>query len=156
MFDCFPQSFISNVSKISNSNYLNLTYKELLLINFGQTIYKDDCLINKIAHKKFLKNKEILNYLEQNPEISQLSGFSAIKDLKYKELLEKYFNSMQFEKSILKLKNEKESAEYIIKYIFDMRKNMYIIIQWINLKKMKKVLLILKLIKKKKNNLIIL
>ena len=117
MFDSLPQSFISNVSKISNSKYLNLTYKELLLIDFRQTIYKDDCSINKIANKKFLKNKEILDYLELNPEISKLSGFSAIKDLKYKELLEKYFNSSQFEKSILKLKNEKESAEYIIKYI---------------------------------------
>ena len=70
-----------------------------------------------MAYKKYLKNKEILDYLEQNPEISKLSGFSKIKNIKYKDLLNKYFNSEQFEKSILQLKNEKESQEYIIKYI---------------------------------------
>ena len=116
-FDYFPHSFISNVSKIKNSEYLNLTYKELLSLDFRKKILKDDGVINKIEHKKFLKNKEILDYLEQNPEISKLSGFSIIKDLKYKELLEKYFNSIQFEKSVLQLKNERESYEYIIKYI---------------------------------------
>ena len=116
-FDFFPQFFTTNVSKISNSEYLNLAYKELLSIDFSQKLLKDDCIANKIAHKKFLKNKEILDYLEQNPEISKLSGFSIIKDLKYKELLEKYFSSSQFEKSILQLEIEKESHEYIIKYI---------------------------------------
>lgn len=116
-FDYLPQCFISNVSKITNSKYLNLTYKELLSIDFQKNLNSDDCITNKFAHNKYLKNIEILNYLEQNPEISKLSGFSAIKDKKYKELLENYFNSSQFEKSILKLKKEKESSEYIIKYI---------------------------------------
>ena len=116
-FDNLPQCFISSVSKINNSQYLNLTFKELLSIDFSQNSSHDDCLTNKIAYKKYLKNKEILNYLEQNPEISKLSGFKIVKDKKYKDLLKNYFNSAQFEQSILQLKKEKESSEYIIKYI---------------------------------------
>ena len=116
-FYSFPQCFISNVSKIANSKYLNLTFKELLSNDFRHLLNNDDYLTRKVAYKKYLKNKEILDYLEQNPEISKLSGFSKIKNIKYKDLLNKYFNSEQFEKSILQLKNEKESQEYIIKYI---------------------------------------
>ena len=37
--------------------------------------------------------------------------------MKYKDLLNKYFNSEQFENSILQLKEEGESPEYINKYI---------------------------------------
>ena len=116
-FFCFPQCFLANVSKITNSEYMDLTFKELLSNDFRQMLNKDDCLTNKITFKKYLKNKEILEYLEKNPEISKLSGFSIIKDIKYRDLLKNYFNSAQFEKSILQLKNEKESPEYISKYI---------------------------------------
>ena len=98
LFDSLPQCFISNISKIANSEYLNITFKELLSIDFR------------------LKYNNV-NYLEQNPEISKLSGFSIIKNIKYRDLLKNYFNSAQFEQSIIQLKNKKESPEYIIKYI---------------------------------------
>ena len=72
---------------------------------------------SKVYQKAYIKNKEVLNYLDQNPEIDKKSGFNIIKDMKYKDLLNKYFNSEQFENSILQLKEEGESPEYINKYI---------------------------------------
>ena len=45
LFDCLPQCFISNVSKTSNSEYLNLTYKELLSIDFQQKLNKENCML---------------------------------------------------------------------------------------------------------------
>ena len=41
-----------------------------------------------------------------------------IKDKKYKDLLKIYFQSAEFENSIIRLKNENESNEYIQEYIF--------------------------------------
>ena len=117
LFDSLPQCFISNISKIANSEYLNITFKELLSIDFRLKYNNDNFLSNKVIYKKYLKNIEVLNYLEQNPEISKLSGFSIIKNIKYRDLLKNYFNSAQFEQSIIQLKNKKESPEYIIKYI---------------------------------------
>ena len=40
-----------------------------------------------------------------------------IKDRKYKDILKIYFRSAQFENSLIKLKIEKESPEYIQEYI---------------------------------------
>ena len=109
LFDFIPQSFIGNISKKLNFNALNLTYKELLSIDFNQ---------NKIDNKKYLKNQKVLKYLQENPEISKKSGFDIIQNMKYKDLLQLYFNSSEFEDSIELLKNEKESIEYIDEYIY--------------------------------------
>ena len=38
--------------------------------------------------------------------------------MKYKDLLNAYFNSKQFEDSLIQLKNENESPEYIQSYIY--------------------------------------
>ena len=116
-FGFLPQSFISNVSKLFNSNYLNLTYKELLSTDFGKIKIKGGLKASENDHKQYQKNKDVLNYLEKNPEIDKKSGFSIIKEMKYKDLLKKYFKSAQFENSILQLKEEGESYEYISKYI---------------------------------------
>ena len=56
--------------------------------------------------------------MEENPEISKKSGFDIIQNMKYKDLLQLYFNSSEFEDSIELLKNEKESIEYIDEYIY--------------------------------------
>ena len=109
LFDFIPQSFIGNISKKLNFNALNFTYKELLSINFNQ---------NKIDNKKYLKNQKVLKYLEENPEISKKSGFDIIQNMKYKDLLQLYFNSSEFEDAIELLKNEQESIEYIDEYIY--------------------------------------
>ena len=59
-----------------------------------------------------------MKYLENNPEISKMSGFDIIKNMKYKKLLQLYFSSKEFENTIIQLKNKKESDEYINDYIY--------------------------------------
>ena len=87
-FKYLPQMFIGNISQKFNFNYLEYTYKELLLTDF--TLYN---------------------------EIAINSGFDVIKNMKYKDILKAYFSSKQFEYSILELKNKKENYNYIIDYI---------------------------------------
>ena len=43
-----------------------------------------------LDYKRFLKNKAWINYLEENQEISKLSGFNIIKDIKCQDLFERY------------------------------------------------------------------
>ena len=117
LFDFMPQSFIGNVAKKLNSKVIDFTYKELILYDFNKEI-NTDYLNAKVDYAKFYKNKKVLQYLEDNPEISKRSGFDIIKDMKYKDLLKMYFSSAQFEKSIFKLKSENESSEYILEYIY--------------------------------------
>jgi hypothetical protein len=71
----------------------------------------------KIDLNKYERNLKVLDYLEKNPDISKRSGFDLIKDKKYKDILKLYFTSSQFENSLIKLKDEKESPEYIQEYI---------------------------------------
>lgn len=123
MFDFFPQCFIGNVSKKINSKAFELTYKELLLTDFHKEV-KSNYLNSKADIDKYVRNQKVLKYLEENPEISKRAGFDIIENLKYKELLNMYFNSEQFEKSIYTLKNEKEPPEYIQEYIH--RANTYV------------------------------
>ena len=87
--------------------------------------YKSDDIRKKIKvkfHKTIkniinINNKHTVEYLEENEEISINSGFYFIKDMKYKDMLEAYFSSKQFENSIIELKNKNESIDYIQKYI---------------------------------------
>ena len=60
---------------------------------------------------KSKKNMEVLEYLEQNKEISEKSEFDKIKNMKYGELLLAYFSSREFEKSLEDLydKNKMEN-----------------------------------------------
>ena len=111
-FDFLPQNFTGNVSKKVNSQSFEMTFNELLSYNF---LNKK----NKSADsKKSEKNKEVVEYLEQNPEISKNSGYDLIKNIKYKDLLKIYFSSAEFENSISRLKEEKEENDYIQEYIY--------------------------------------
>ena len=117
LFDFLPQCFIGNVSKIINAKCFELTLKELLSTNFLIELNKEDYRNSRVDNNKYKKNIRVLNYLENNPEISKRSGFDLIKDKKYKDILKIYFTSVQFENSIFQLKEEKESPEYIQEYI---------------------------------------
>ena len=117
LFDFFPQCFIGNVSKKLNSACLDLTYKELLLKDFISETTKDDYAHKNPDYKKYEKNKEVIEYLEKNPEICKKSGFDLIKDKKYKDLLNAYFSSGEFEDSIIRLKKENECKDYIQEYV---------------------------------------
>ena len=101
-----------------NNEALNLTYKEILSIDYINLKNISECSINKIDHIKYLRNKEVLNYLEKHPDICKRSGFDIIQNLKYKDLLKFYFNSSQFENSINQLKAENETIDYIQEYIY--------------------------------------
>ena len=116
-FDFLPQCFLSNVTKKTNAKFLELSLKELLSTDFLKELNKEDYRNSKIDFNKYKKNKEVLRYLEENPDISERSGFDAIKDKKYKDILKNYFTSAQFEESLYQLKEENENPEYIIEYI---------------------------------------
>ena len=118
LFDFLPQCFLGNISKKINTKCFELTFSEMLATNFITECCKDKSNDNNVDLRKFLKNKEVLEYLEENPDISKNSGFDLIKDKKYKDLLKIYFQSAEFENSIIRLKNENESNEYIQEYIF--------------------------------------
>ena len=117
LFDFLPQCFIGNVSKKTNSKCFELTYKELLSTNFLIELKKENYKNSKVDQNKLKKNIEVLEYLEKNPDICKRSGFDLIKDTKYKDILNIYFTSAQFENSLFQLKAEKESPEYIQEYI---------------------------------------
>lgn len=111
-FDFLPQNFTGNVSKIVNSQSFEMTFNELLSYNF------EDKKNKRVDSKKIEKNREVVEYLEQNPEISKNSGYDLIKNKKYKDLLKIYFSSAEFENSISRLKEEKEENDYIQEYIY--------------------------------------
>ena len=115
LFGFLPQSFLGNVSKIFNKRYMNSTYEDLLSIDFSKNEKSFNLEIDK---KNYNKNVNVLNYLEKNPEISKISGFYRIKNMKYKDLLNSYFLSNEFENTIDMLKNKNETPEYISEYIF--------------------------------------
>ena len=117
LFDFLPQCFIGNVSKRTNNYCLDLTYKELLITDFVSEYTKDSYPNKNVDYKKYLKNKEVMKYLENNPEICRKSGFDIIMNKKYKELLNIYFSSAEFEDSIIRLKKENETKEYVLDYV---------------------------------------
>ena len=116
LFGFLPQTFIGNISKEFNKKYMDITYKELILIDFTKN--KENSKNSKRNKNQAIKNQIFLEYLENNPEISKKSGFDFIKNMKYRELLQLYFSSEEFENTIIQLKNKKESDEYINDYIY--------------------------------------
>ena len=94
-----PQNFITNVNIMDNSLVMDLTYEELLLNIKGEN-----------------KNNFCI-------ELDENSNWNIIKNMTYKELIEAYLSSAEFEKSIIDLKiksekkNKKISALYIEAYI---------------------------------------
>ena len=118
LFDFLPQCFLINLTKKLNSKFFELTYKELLSTDFIFELNKTNDYKNlEIDKNNYLKNKEVLEYLDKNPNISKNSGFDIIKNMKYKDLLYNYFISKEFEDSLNDLKNE-ESQEYIQSYMY--------------------------------------
>ena len=115
LFGFLPQSFMGNISRIFNKKYMNSTYEDLLSIDFSKNEKASNL---DIAIKNHNKNINVLNYLNKNPEISKISGFSKLKKMKYKDILSSYFLSKEFENTIDVLKSKKETSEYISEYIF--------------------------------------
>ena len=100
IFNNLPQSFITNVNKSENVNKMELKFKQLLLN------WNDE------------NNKKLINFLDDNPVISEQSGWNLIKNMTYKELLKAFLLSEEFEKSIIALRTKpKKSKKFGLKYI---------------------------------------
>ena len=118
LFDLLPQSFITNITIKLNKKILGITYGQLL---------KETCFDNssgkekekKSDKEKMIRNEEVIKYLLKNKEISKMSEFDKIKNMKYEDLLRAYFTSAEFEKSLIELinKNKNEKTDYIEEYI---------------------------------------
>ena len=72
------------------------------------------------------KNKKTKKFLDKNPDLSEKSNWNLIQNMTYKKLLEAFFLSEEFEKSIIALKTKAEkskkkdkkvSSQYIENYI---------------------------------------
>ena len=94
-----PQSFITNVNLFDNSLVMDLTYEELL---------------------SNIKGEDINKY---NLDLDENSNWNLIKNMTYRELIDAFISSAEFEKSIVDLKtkaekkNKKISALYVENYI---------------------------------------
>ncbi len=115
-FSFLPQIFISSISREKNSQVLDITYRELLEKDFVSDIDEKTYKNKKVDLSKYNNNKKVLEYLDNNPQIYKGSGFDIIGNMKYRELLEQYFNSEEFDKALAKLKEENEDDEYIEEY----------------------------------------
>ena len=121
-FQSLPQYFISDITKKTNFDALEINYKDLFEYTHEKFINNKIAnskieVMKRVSEKKYKKNIETLNYLDNNLEISEKSGWSKIKSMKYIDLLEAYFNSKEFEESIEKLE-KKETKNYINDYIY--------------------------------------
>ena len=103
-----PQSFIRNVNISENSTKMEMKFGQLL-VNWDDE-----------------KNKKTKKFLDKNPDLSEKSNWNLIQNMTYKELLEAFFLSEEFEKSIIALKTKAEkskkkdkkvSSQYIENYI---------------------------------------
>ena len=112
MFDFFPQCFITNITISLNKEAFGLTYEELIGQNYSSKNNK-----RNPDFEKYNKNLDVLNYLNNNPEIKKLSDFDKISKMKYEDILKAYFLSFEFEQTILELFQKKEKIDYIEEYV---------------------------------------
>jgi len=116
LLDFLPQNFVSNISRDLNREVMKLTFRELLEKDFHSNISEPK--IKKRNKEKYIENIKVLKYLDKYEEITKNSQFDIISNMKYKDILKEYFNSKEFEESIIKLRDEdKESEIYINDYI---------------------------------------
>ena len=117
LFSFLPQIFISSIARDKNHQVLNLSYREIIQKDFISNIDEKKYKNKNVDLAKYKNNLNVLEYLDQNPEICEKSGFDIISNMKYSDLLDEYFKSVEFEKAIKKLKEENEEEEYIREYI---------------------------------------
>ena len=115
-FSFLPQIFISSISRQKNYQVLDLTYRQLLETDFVSNIDENQYKNKKVDYSKYKNNLKVLEYLDLHPDICKASGFDIMGNMKYKDLLDQYFNSEEFDKAILKLREEKEEEDYIEEY----------------------------------------
>ena len=117
LFTYLPQVFISSITKEKNRSVLNLSFREILQKDFVSEADSKKYKNRNVDIAKYKRNISVLEYLDNNPEICQNSGFDIISNMKYADLLDEYFRSEEFERAICKLREENEDEEYIKEYI---------------------------------------
>ena len=131
-FESFPQCFIADIRLKINHDVFQIAYKDLfeytyqisLSLNYDiEETDKDEEKIEKrknrvenekkITKRKYEKNLKTLEFLnsKEGSEICKLAKWEIIANMKYEQLLERFFNSLEFEMSIKKLE-EKENKNY--------------------------------------------
>ena len=106
-FDFLSQSFIVNVTKKFNKSIINMKYKDILLY---------ECVENYIDYQKYEHNIEVIDYLNNHPDIMKKSYFNIFGEMTFSDIFKLYLNSKEYELELENLKNEKESDEYINNY----------------------------------------
>ena len=81
------------------------------------TLCRKDYKNKNIDYNNYINNKNTVEYLEKNNEVSLNSGFDLIKNMKYRDILKAFFSSKQYENSVLEMKQKKEDYNYIQEYI---------------------------------------
>ena len=108
-FEFLPQSFISDIAKQKNKNMLEKTLEEIILENKEEN------------SKKYENNKNLLTYLKEKDKNDLINNKKIriynIFNTTIKQLFNEYLTSKEFDKSILKLKEEGNYTEYIKEYI---------------------------------------
>ena len=122
-FETLPQIFMTDITLKTNFEVMELNYEQLLSYTYNQEINDDiseeakDYIHKRkaTADKKYRRNIQVLEYLNRNGKISEESGWLIIKNMKYKDLLQAYFNSNEFLESVEEL-SKKESIDYMNSY----------------------------------------
>jgi hypothetical protein len=105
LFKKFKQDFVSDVSKKTNRELLNMTLEEIFR---KRELYQEKELIHYYHNLKLIERKEI----QENEDLKH------IFNLKYCELFEEYINSKEFRiDEINRLKENKMDDLYIQRYI---------------------------------------
>ena len=115
LFDFFPQYFLSNITIKLNNIALNYTYEELIKTDIATDVLKQKK--SDTDKEKYNRNLDVFKYLESNQNISRMSLFDKLRNMRYLDILNAYFSSKEFEDSIIELHNKREQIEYIEEYI---------------------------------------
>ena len=114
-FEFLPQDFISDITKQVNKNMLEKTLEEVILE------YKDEK--DEKSEKKYKNNKDLLTYLKKKEKNNVINNkkmrIYKIFNSTIKKLFNEYLTSKEFDKSLLKLKEEGNYVEYIKDYIYN-------------------------------------
>ena len=110
------QCEITNVAKEENCKILKMTLKEFILYRpFDIYPQKEGKKEKDIENWK--KNKELLEFLENNKDICIKFNLDNILNTSMKDIYNEYLISDEFQKSIEELKDEGNYYEYIKKYM---------------------------------------
>ena len=129
----YIKRFISDILKAKKdpkdnvSNY-NLTLENIYSKDFCSEKVEKEEKKNDSVNTILNHNKKVLDYLKENPIISEKSKFNDFKNMKFSEIFRDYLNSPDFEMDIIKMKYKykkekdkdifiEERDEYILNYI---------------------------------------